>query len=323
MPDDAQFTILIPIYNDWDSLRLFLKEIEGALAANKLSAEVMIINDGSTTAHPFTEEQASAFHSFEIVHLRRNLGHQRAITTGLTYIFARNNSKPVLVVDGDGEDRAEDIPRLWRKFQQSEPGKIVFAERTRRSEGLLFTTLYKTYQGLHLLLTGLPVKIGNFSLIPFERLSNLLVISEMWNHYGAAVLKSKIPFDTVPTSRGKRLLGKSKLGWVGLFVHGLSALAVFGEIVGTRLLLLTIALFLASTVALLGLFAGASLLNLSFSMSLSIGLGLVLLLLSQTLIMAAGLVLFVLNTRNGMNFLPIRDCEHFIGHVERIAGPAL
>ncbi|MDF1663168.1 MAG: glycosyltransferase [Planctomycetota bacterium] len=315
------FCLLIPIYNDWESLNLLIKEIAGVLEKGALQAGLFIVNDGSLLPSNLEASKPSwqAFQFIEIIQLRRNIGHQRAITTGLTTIYSQRPCPAVFVLDGDGEDKAEDIPRLWEKYQEHSGQKIVFAERTRRSEGFVFTVLYKTYQLLHLLLTGLPVKVGNFSVIPFWRLSNLVVISEMWNHYAAAVLKSKLPFETVSTSRGKRLIGKSKIGWVGLFVHGLSALAVFGDIVGTRLLLLTVALFLASSLALSGLFFGAALLDFNLSQSMALLFGFVLLFLSQTLTMAAGIVFFVLSTRNGAGFLPIRDCPFFVEKIELLS----
>lgn len=316
----VDFCLLIPIYNDWESLNLFINDIGSVLKAKSLRGGLFIVNDGSLIPSDLEASKANwpDFQFIEIIQLRRNIGHQRAITTGLTTIYAQRPCPAVFVLDGDGEDRAEDIPRLWEKYQESDGEKIVFAERTRRSEGFVFTVLYKTYQFLHLILTGLPVKVGNFSVIPFWRLSNLVVISEMWNHYAAAVLKSKLPFETVSTSRGKRLIGKSKIGWVGLFVHGLSALAVFGDIVGTRLLLVTVALFLASSLALSGLFFGAALLDFNFSQSMALLFGFVLLFLSQTLTMAAGIVFFVLSTRNGAGFLPIRDCPFFVEEIESV-----
>lgn len=328
MNDDSQadskavdFCLLIPIYNDWESLNLFIKEIAEVLEKEGLRCGLFVVNDGSILPSNLEASKSSwpQFSFIEIIQLRRNIGHQRAITTGLTTIYSQRPCPAVFVADGDGEDKAEDIPRLWQKYRDCDGQKIVFAERTRRSEGIRFTVLYKSYQLLHLLLTGLPVKVGNFSVIPFWRLSNLVVISEMWNHYAAAVLKSKLPFDTVSTSRGKRLIGKSKIGWVGLFVHGLSALAVFGDVVGTRLLLVTVALFLASSLALSGLFFGAALFDVNFSQSLAYLFGFVLLFLSQTLTMAAGIVFFVLSTRNGAGFLPIRDCPFFVERIDSIS----
>ena len=86
--------------------------------------------------------------------------------------------------------------------------------------------------------------MGNFSIIPRPRLASLVVVSEMWNHYAAAAFKSRQPLCTVPTQRAKRLDGKSKMNFVNLVVHGLSAISVYGELVGIRLLVVTVLLIL-------------------------------------------------------------------------------
>ena len=79
--------------------------------------------------------------------------------------------------------------------------------------------------------------MGNFSVIPRERLASLVVVSELWNHYAAAAMRSRQPFCTIPTRRAERLDGESKMNFVGLVVHGLSAISVYSDIVGVRLLI--------------------------------------------------------------------------------------
>ena len=65
--------------------------------------------------------------------------------------------------------------------------------------------------------------------------------SELWNHYAAAVLKTRLPYTSVPTIRGRRLQGDSRMGFVSLAVHGLSALSVFSDTLGVRLLVASVA----------------------------------------------------------------------------------
>jgi hypothetical protein len=114
---------------------------------------------------------------------------------------------------------------------------VIFAERGRRAEGIAFKTFYQLYRLVHRALVGFDIRIGNFSILPTRNLDTLLVSSDLWNHYAAAVIKSKLPCAFVRVDRAKRLHGQSSMGFIGLVVHRLSAMSVFGDTIGTRLLM--------------------------------------------------------------------------------------
>jgi hypothetical protein len=174
---------------------------------------------------------------------------------------------------------------------------------------------YFCYRALHRILTGIRVKVGNFSIIPREHLASLVVISETWNHYAASVFRSRIKHIEVPSARGCRLAGESKLDLVSLVVHGLSAIAVFLDVVGVRLSLAAC--------------AGAGLLSLlciavfvvKYATSIAIPgwatttLGLLLIILMQIFVLVLGLTGLVLFSRNSFSFIPIRDYKYFVGQV--------
>ena len=96
---------------------------------------------------------------------------------------------------------------------------------------------YHLYRLFHYLLTGIHVRVGNFSVIPPRALKRIVAVSELWNHYAARpVPQSEIATDLVPTQRAKRLEGAPRMDMVSLVAHGLSAMAVFGDRIGVRLL---------------------------------------------------------------------------------------
>ena len=251
----------------------------------------------------------------------RNLGHQRAIAIGLSFIHRERICDAVLVMDADGQDLPEDVPRLIQKFREAGERKVIFAERIRRSESLLFRLCYHCYRWLHLMLTGIAVRVGNFSIIPSARLATLVVVSETWNHYAASVLKARIPHDTLPTARGERLAGQSKLNFVALVIHGLSAISVFAETVGVRVTLAILGL-LAVVVALL-----STVVAIRFGTDLAIpgwattAVGILLVIALQMLTMASGLTFTILFNRNNLSFLPIRDYQYFVGDVAKVYEP--
>src|SRR5262245_31994442 len=175
-----RYLILIPNYNDWRSLQLLAANLDQTLHTHQIEADLLIVDDGSTI--PPGEAIASASYQslrrIEILRLRRNLGPQRAIAIGLAYVEAKIPCPAVVVMDADGEDDPGDVPLMIQKCREEAFEKIVFAERTKRSESLVFRVFYTLYRVLHVILTGIQVRVGNFSVIPRARLQSMVVVSE-------------------------------------------------------------------------------------------------------------------------------------------------
>lgn len=182
------------------------------------------------------EHRFSAIQAVKILHLRCNLGHQRAIALGLYHLYEFTAVVTVLVMDGDGEDRPGDIPALLEVFERHGGQEVIFAARTRRMESLLFQFFYRAYQLVHRALTGVEVRVGNFSVLPRAALSRMMASPDLWNNYSAAVFRARLPRRLAPLPRGSRLTGTSKMNFVSLLMHALSALSVYSDQVSARLL---------------------------------------------------------------------------------------
>lgn len=311
--------ILMPVYNDWEASSALIEQIDSALADHNVRPLVLLIDDGSATPVPdyLVRKPFHLISAVDVLRLRRNLGHQRAIAIGLTYVFQNLSCDAILVMDSDGQDRPEDIPRLMDEFRSAGGEKLIFAQRTKRMETILFKICYRCYQILHRALTGLGVQVGNFSIIPFRCLSALVVSPELWNHYAAAVFKLGLPIGMLSAPRGARLSGKSKMNFISLLVHGLSAISVFGEVVGTRTLVLASSLsalligVLALVVAI-RLFTGLAVPGWATYTS-----GLLLVLFVLILATTSNFLLFLLGSRNMASFLPLRDCSYYVHDIKR------
>lgn len=135
-----ELIVLMPVFNDWGALLILLPRLERALNVAGLRAEVLIVDDGSTVPVPpnLGPNSFLAVESVDVLSLRRNLGHQRAIAVGLSYIEANRPCRAVVVMDGDGEDDPRDVPRLVSECFANQGQKIIFAARTRRAESLAF-----------------------------------------------------------------------------------------------------------------------------------------------------------------------------------------
>jgi polyisoprenyl-phosphate glycosyltransferase len=309
--------IMIPIFNDWDAAAVLLNDLDSTLAGHPMPVQVLLIDDGSTLPLPegFGKRQFTALRAIDILRLRRNLGHQRAIAVGLVYVHQNIPCRAVVVMDGDGEDRPSDISLLAETFNR-ENGSIIFAARAKRLERPLFRILYQVYRLVHRILTGDPVRVGNFSMIPFESLSRLVVVPEIWNHYAAAVIRARLRFKSIPISRGKRLVGKSKMNFIALLLHGLSAFFVYGDIVGARLLVgFVLALILEVAAVAIGL--GVRLTVSPSTRDLAIYVAAILgIILLQAIPIALILVFTVIGSRSNISFLPIRDCPYFVSGLQ-------
>jgi polyisoprenyl-phosphate glycosyltransferase len=315
-----KLVILIPVYEDWKALHLLLPLLDRELNAHALKADILIVDDGSSEL-TFMSEQQKCFHSIgtiEILSLRRNVGHQRAIAVGLSYLEAHQLCYPVVVMDCDGEDNPSDVPRLIAECSAHQDQKIIFAARTRRSASLSFKAFYHLYRMIHFLLTGVQVQVGNFSVIPVTVLRRLVAVSELWNHYAAAVYKAKLPMALIPARRNCRLEGSSRMSLVALVVHGLSAMAVFGDRIGVRLLILvSIGMSLVS-VALISVIGIRLLTNLAIPGWATYVTGILLVILIQMLMIVLVFAFVILTGRNTVSIIPSRDYIHIADTVRRV-----
>lgn len=234
----SEIICLIPVYNDWESLSILISDIEKEAELNpdyRFSA--VVINDGSTELNNNTFE--NSIH-VEEVDLRLNIGHQRAIAVGIQYILNErveglnklDFKGHVIVLDGDGEDKPSDIISMVKQAEN----KIVFAQRVKRSEGIGFKTGYYFYKLIFKLLTGKKIDFGNFSAIPFSLLNQVAILPNLWNHYASCIAESRINIDVIPTERGKRYAGKSKMNTANLIIHGFSSISIYFDILCFRVL---------------------------------------------------------------------------------------
>ncbi|MBF0135247.1 MAG: glycosyltransferase [Magnetococcales bacterium] len=240
-----RLTLLIPVYNDWDSVhellvrmdRLFEQHFQTRDEAHKVS--VLLVNDCSEISPPLeTWHQArfSMLRSIKIMNLINNMGHQIAIAVGLGSLASTPGEGVIIVMDGDGEDRPEDVFRLLQAHREH-PEAYILAHRHKRSEGLGFRLGYRLYKLTYFILTGKSITHGNFCLIPWERLLSLTSRSTLWNHLAATINEFKKSHHLLATERGKRFFGKSRMNVWALIFHGLNGISVHLETVSLRLLM--------------------------------------------------------------------------------------
>ena len=312
---------MMPIFNDWESSALLCASIDALTEQVEPSVvDILLIDDGSMipVGSEFFNFDPKLLNSVSVLTLRRNVGHQRAIAVGLTYIQQQCQCDAVVIMDADGEDKAEDIPRLMKRFSEESQPTAIFAERGRRMEGVVFKGSYQFYRFLHYLLTGRKIRVGNFSVLPIQHLNVLVAYPELWNHYAAAVMKSRVRYTTIRADRGRRIRGKSRMNFVDLVIHGCSALFAFHEIVSTRLLIASGGVTLAFCLLLGSVLLTRVFTNLAIPGWASVASGLLFVLIIQLLATSISVVFSAMISRNTLGFIPVRDYVYFVSDCKRV-----
>ena len=233
--------ILIPVYNDWESLNKLLNEInENIQFFNDINFECLIINDASSI-HPPELYKPTNFKSVELLNMRDNKGHARCNAFGIRYIFQNKKFDNLILMDGDGEDRPEEIKSLIKKIKEN-PNVSVVAKRVKRSEGLFFQSLYQLHKLITFIFTGQSINFGNYSILTRNDVEKLHSKASLWSSYSGSVKKNIKPLQEINSIRGLRYFGPSQMSLFRLIIHSLSIIAVFKYNVFLRSTLMIIAL---------------------------------------------------------------------------------
>jgi polyisoprenyl-phosphate glycosyltransferase len=310
-----RLAIVMPVYEDWESAVQVCQRIDSVFSQEpSIRASVLFVEDGSTlnVCPKSLSWRPRALESVSVLVLRRNLGHQRAIAVGLSYLSEHRTADAVVVMDSDGEDRPEDIPRLLEAMNKNGKLATVFAERGKRLEGAAFRLLYECYRFFHHLFVGRDIHFGNFSVLPWPHVESLTSYPQLWNHYAAAFLQTRQPYVRLRLDRGRRIAGKSRMNFVDLVIHGLSAWFANQELVATRLLVVTLLGSVAFFIPM-GIVIGVRLFtNRSIPGWATSTIGLLLILDGQFLISSFILAFSIMVNRSHLGFVPMRDYGWFV-----------
>ena len=218
--------ILIPVFNDWQSVFKLVENINNLTIDQKFEISIIIINDASN--HDRIQENVNFdnIKSIKIINMKINQGHSRCIATGLKYIYEKEDFDYVIPMDGDGEDRPEEIVDFLTKTSEIE-NKPIVGERVKRSEDLLFKICYKIHKLITLTFTGKSIKFGNFSCLPKITVEKMINEKATWNSFSGSLSKIELNLLKIPSTRGYRYFGPSKMSFYNLLKHSLSIISVF------------------------------------------------------------------------------------------------
>mgnify|MGYP001359847924 CR=1 FL=1 len=228
-----KFKILIPVYNDWQSVFKLLDNINFNIKSLDHEISILIINDASNHDRPIEEKILDNIHSIKILNMKVNQGHARCIATGLKYIYDKEDFDYVIPMDGDGEDRPEEISEFINHAQNAD-NKPIVGKRIKRSEDLLFKICYQMHKLITLTFTGKSIKYGNFTCLPKKTVEKMINEKATWNSFSGSLRKIEKDLTSIPSIRGIRYFGPSKMSFFNLLKHSLSIISVFRQAVLLR-----------------------------------------------------------------------------------------
>ena len=244
--------VLIPVYNDWQSVLKLIDEINNLSIDPKFEISVIIVNDASNHDRQNDGKDYENIQSIKVINMKVNQGHARCIATGLKYIFEKEDFDYIIPMDGDGEDRPEEIKDFLNKIKETQ-NKPIVGERIKRSENLVFQICYKLHKLITYTFTGKSIKFGNFTCLPKSTIEKLINEKATWNSFSGSLTKVEDNLISLPSTRGTRYFGPSKMSYYNLIKHSLSIISVFRKnfLIRSALFIIVYILFIKSNASVI------------------------------------------------------------------------
>ena len=239
-----KIAILIPIYNDWQSVFKLIENINSQVLKLNNEFSAIIVNDASTENRPEFSVDLNNLKSVQLINMKENKGHARCNAAGLKYINEKEDFDYVIPMDGDGEDRPAELSLLIEKIKDY-PDAVVTANRVKRSEGFIFKFCYLAHKYLTLVFTGQTIKYGNYTCLTKSIVNEMVGDPATWSSFSGSLAKIAKDRKSIPSDRGTRYFGPSKMSFIDLLKHSFSIIAVFKKTLLIRsILFLIVYLFL-------------------------------------------------------------------------------
>jgi polyisoprenyl-phosphate glycosyltransferase len=242
--------ILCPVYFDVASFRILKQRVLDVLADCGPEHRIrFVVADDSAGADPEIED-LRADHEIHVVTPPFNLGHQRCIVHALRILLRDVGTDDLIVtMDGDGEDRPEDLPALLAPLRDPRGrARLVLAKRTTRQESRAFRFSYVAFKLAFRVLTGTTLATGNFAAFSASWARTAL----LHPYFDLAYSSTLVTFSEavlVPSPRGTRYEGRSRMTSSRLVMHGIRLFMPFLDRVAVRSLLAFAATLVAGIAA--------------------------------------------------------------------------
>lgn len=233
LPLEYKLNIFIPVYFDVSSLLILLENIE-AILPEGAEPYFHVIDDSAGTDSRM--KNLVGMKNVSIIPTPFNLGHQRALVYALRKFLSKEKCPSLIItMDGDGEDRPEDILRLLDQLKlENSQNSLILAKRTQRKESFTFRFFYYFYKRFFHLLTGTIIQSGNFALYNASTIRRIIFHPYFEMAYASSLLSVGSNIVFVPCPKGNRYEGQSKMNFLRLVIHGIKMLMPFMDRIAVR-----------------------------------------------------------------------------------------
>lgn len=212
-------SIIVPLYNEEESLPELVTWIEKVMKEKSFTYEIVMVDDGSSDkSWQVIEELHQKNPNIKGVSLRRNYGKSAALNVG----FENAESKVIITMDADLQDSPDEIPELYKMIIEG-GYDIVSGWKKKRHDPITKTIPTKLYNGVTRRLSGIKLHDMNCGLkaYRYEVIKNIEVYGEM--HRYIPVIAKWAGFKKIGEKVVKhqaRKFGKTKFGGLERFIRG-------------------------------------------------------------------------------------------------------
>jgi glycosyltransferase involved in cell wall biosynthesis len=212
-PKKLDLSIIVPLYNEEDSLPHLIKSVQETMKKTKLTWELICVDDGSKDGTvAVMEKEANKCPEFRPIYLRRNYGQTAAMQAG----FDHAQGNVFITMDGDLQNDPSDIPMLL-EIMKKEDADIVSGWRKNRKDDAFRTFLSRNANKLLSRVTGVRLHDFGCSLKAYraEAMEGVHIYGELHRFIPAIVAQNGAKVVEVEVKHHAREYGVSKYGNIG------------------------------------------------------------------------------------------------------------
>ena len=216
--EKIDISIVVPLYNEEESLPELQDWIERVMTENKFSYEVIFVNDGSTDRSWEVIEELQAKNTcIRGIKFQRNYGKSAALHVG----FQATNGEVVITMDADLQDSPDEIPELYRMITE-EKFDLVSGWKKKRYDPLSKTIPTKIYNGVNRMMSGIKLHDMNCGLKAYRKevVKSIEIFGEMHRYIPVIAKAAGFPkIGEKVVQHQERKYGVTKFG-LNRFVNG-------------------------------------------------------------------------------------------------------
>ena len=218
MNQELQISIVVPLFNEEESLTELRDWIGKVMSANNFSYEVIFIDDGSTDkSWQIIQELQTTHHEVRGIKFQRNYGKSAALHVG----FEATKGKVVITMDADLQDSPDEIPDLYKMIVEDK-FDLVSGWKKKRYDPLSKTIPTKIYNGVNRMMSGIKLHDMNCGLKAYRRevVKSIEIFGEMHRYIPVIAKAAGFPkIGEKVVQHQERKYGVTKFG-MNRFING-------------------------------------------------------------------------------------------------------